>query len=177
MDVRTPDIPALTTARLTLRGHRLDDFADCVRLWGDPLVTRYISARPFTEEEVWTRLLRYVGHWALLGFGYWMVRETATDRLIGEVGFAEHRRDMTPSVFGMPEIGWVLTPAAHGQGFATEAARAAIEWGDARFDRARTVCLIHPDNRPSLRVAEKAGYRQYDRTTYKDALTILLERG
>jgi RimJ/RimL family protein N-acetyltransferase len=173
---RAPGVPILTTARLTLRGHRLDDFADCVKLWSDPGVIRYIAARPFTEEEIWTRLLKYVGHWSLMGFGYWMVRETATDRFIGEVGFAEHRRDMTPSVVGAPEIGWVLMPTAHGQGFATEAVRAAVEWGDGRFGRTRTVCLIHPDNRPSLRVAEKVGYREYGRTTYKDAATILLER-
>jgi RimJ/RimL family protein N-acetyltransferase len=173
---RLPDIPVLTTARLTLRGHRLDDFGDCVRLWSDPAVIRHIAARPFTEEEIWTRLLRYAGHWALMGFGFWMVRETSTDRFVGEVGFAEHRRDLTPSVVGMPEIGWVLTPDAHGQGFATEAVRAAVDWGDARFGRTRTVCLIHPDNRPSLRVAKKTGYREYARTTYKDAPTILLER-
>jgi RimJ/RimL family protein N-acetyltransferase len=173
---RLPDVPILTTARLTLRGHRLDDFADCVRLWSDPDVTRHITARPLTEEEVWMRLLRYVGHWSLLGFGYWIVRETATDRFVGEVGFAEHRRDLTPSIVGVPEIGWVLTPAAHGQGFATEAVRAAVDWGDARFGRTRTVCLIAPDNRASLRVAEKAGYREHVRTTYKDAITVLLER-
>jgi RimJ/RimL family protein N-acetyltransferase len=105
-----------------------------------------------------------------------MVRETVTDRLVGEVGFAEHRRDMTPPVAGMPEVGWVLTPAAHGQGFATEAVRAVVDWGDAQFSGKRTVCLIHPENAPSLRVAEKCGYREYARTTYKDAPTILLER-
>jgi RimJ/RimL family protein N-acetyltransferase len=169
-------VPRLTTARLTLRGHRRDDFTDCVKLWSDPNVTRYIAARPFTDEEVWSRLLRYVGHWSVMGFGYWMVRETATDRFIGEVGFAEHRRDLTPSVVGMPEIGWVLTPAAHGQGFATEAVRAVVEWGDTHFGGMRTVCLIHPDNEPSLRVAEKVGYREYARATYKEAPTILLER-
>jgi RimJ/RimL family protein N-acetyltransferase len=173
---RLPDVPILTTARLTLRGHRLDDFADCVRLWSDPDVTRHIAARPFTEEEIWTRLVRYVGHWSLLGFGYWIVRETATSRFVGEVGFAEHRRELTPSIVGIPEIGWVLTPTAHGQGFATEAVRAVVDWGDARFGRIRTVCLINPDNGPSLRVAEKAGYREQTRTTYKGTPTILLER-
>ncbi len=95
-----------------------------------------------------------------------MVRETATDRFVGEVGFAEHRREMTPSIVGLPEIGWVLTPAAHGQGFATEAVRAAVDWGDARFDRSRTVCLIHPDNAPSpFALQEKAGYQERVRTT------------
>jgi RimJ/RimL family protein N-acetyltransferase len=148
-----------------------------MKLWSDPAVIRHIAARPFTEEEVWTRLLRYAGHWALMGFGFWMVRETATDRFVGEVGFAEHRRDLIPSVVGSPEIGWVLTPSVHGQGFATEAVHAAVDWCDAHFGRTtRTVCLINPHNGPSLRVAEKAGYREYARTTYKDAPTILLER-
>jgi RimJ/RimL family protein N-acetyltransferase len=58
--------PALDTDRLTLRGHGLADFADSLRLWSDPDVTRYIGGRPFTEEEVWSRLLRYAGHWSLL---------------------------------------------------------------------------------------------------------------
>lgn len=173
---RLPDVPTITTARLTLRGHHLDDFADCVRLWSDPDVIRYIATRPFTEEEIWARLLRYVGHWSLMGFGYWMVRETTTDRFVGEVGFAEHRRELTPSIVGVPESGWVLTPSAHGQGFATEAVRAVVEWGDVHFGRTRTVCLIAPDNGPSLRVAEKAGYREFARASYKDNPTILLER-
>ena len=81
-------IPAVDTARLTLRGHRIEDFDECAAMWGDPEVTRHIGGRPFTEEEVWTRLLRYVGHWSLLGFGYWVIREKATHRFVGEAGFA-----------------------------------------------------------------------------------------
>lgn len=171
-----PDIPTLQTERLSLRGHRLDDRGDCASLWSDPVVTRYIGGRPFTEEETWTRLLRYVGHWALLGFGYWVVTETASGRFVGEVGFADYKRALEPSLDGTPEIGWVLSPWAFGRGFATEAVRAALAWGDARFAARRTACLIRPDNVASIRVADKCGYREYARTTYNGQPVILFER-
>ena len=116
-------VPALKTERLTLRGHRLDDFAHCAAMWADPLVTRYIGGKPLTEEECWSRLLRYVGHWAWLGFGYWVAEERATGELVGEIGFADHKRDLEPSLKGVPEIGWVLASHAHGRGYATEAIR------------------------------------------------------
>src|SRR5689334_7786076 len=148
-----PPVPVITTARLTLRGHTTADFAASAAMWADPEVTRYIGGRPFTREEAWARLLRYVGHWALLGFGYLVVRETATNRFIGEVGFVDYKREIVPSLGGAPEIGWVLSPEVHGQGFATEAVRAIIAWGETRFGPTRTVCLIDPDNVRSLRVA------------------------
>jgi RimJ/RimL family protein N-acetyltransferase len=66
-------IPLLETDRLLLRGHRPEDLDDCKALWGDPDVTRHIGGRPFSGEEVWTRLLRYVGHWCWLGYGFWAV--------------------------------------------------------------------------------------------------------
>jgi RimJ/RimL family protein N-acetyltransferase len=169
-------IPVIETDRLILRGHRVDDFADCLALWTDPEVTRFIGGRPSTQEEVWSRLLRYVGHWALLGFGYWVISEKETDRFMGEVGFANFRRVIEPSLDGMPEIGWALAPHSHGKGYATEAARAAIAWGEAHFGPVRTACIIAPENGPSIRVAEKCGYREFQRTTYKDQLTILFVR-
>ncbi|HEY8041563.1 MAG TPA: GNAT family N-acetyltransferase, partial [Polyangiaceae bacterium] len=75
-------IATLDTGRLTLRGHGRDDLDDCAALWADPVVTRHIGGRPFTREEAWAKLLRYVGHWDLLGFGYWVVRERATGRFV-----------------------------------------------------------------------------------------------
>src|SRR4051794_8967766 len=70
--------PILETARLRLRGHGLDDFPQSATMWADPKVVRYIRPTPFTEEETWARLLRYVGHWALLGDGFWVVEDKNT---------------------------------------------------------------------------------------------------
>jgi RimJ/RimL family protein N-acetyltransferase len=170
------EVPAIETKRLKMRGHRLDDFIDCAAMWGDPIVTRHIGGKPFSEEEVWARLLRYVGHWFLMGFGYWAIEEKTTGSFIGELGFADFKRDIEPSLKGIPELGWALASKAHGKGYATEAVRAAVAWGDAHFEKGRTVCIIHPANLASIRVAEKCGYKEFQRTTYKGHATVLFNR-
>jgi RimJ/RimL family protein N-acetyltransferase len=172
----SPCIPVLETERLVLRGHRREDFEACSAMWGDSAVTRFIGGRPFPRDEVWTKLLRYVGHWAVVGFGFWVLEEKGTGRFVGEVGFADFQRDIQPSLDGAPEIGWVLAPWAQGRGLATEAIRGALEWGAAHLASARTVCLISPENAASIRVAEKCGYREFRRTTYKGTPTLLFER-
>lgn len=169
-------VPPIESERLIFRGHRLADLEDCAALWADPQVTQYIGGKPFTREEVWTRLLRYLGHWSLMGFGFWVVTEKSSGRLVGEVGFADFKREIQPSIEGEPESGWVLAPWAHGRGFATEAVRAALAWADVHFDSKRTVCLISPDNVASIRVANKCGYQEFARTTYKGHPTIMFER-
>ncbi len=170
------EVPVITTERLTLRGHRLDDFVDCAAMWADPVVTRHIGGKPFSEEEVWERLLRYVGHWSLMNFGYWAIEERETGDFVGELGFADYKRDIVPSIKGVPELGWVLASRAHGKGYGTEAARAAVAWGEAHLGPARTVCIIHPENLASIRVAQKCGYREYQRTTYKGHPAIIFDR-
>jgi RimJ/RimL family protein N-acetyltransferase len=168
--------PALETARLKLRGHGLADFAASAAMWADPVVTRHIGGKPLTEEECWSRLLRYIGHWALLGFGYWAVEEKTTGSFIGEVGFADHKRDIEPPLKDTPEIGWVIATQFHGQGYATEAVRAAIAWGDAHFGAAPTACIIDPENLASIRVAEKCGYRKSHPATFKGHSTLVFMR-
>lgn len=171
-----PDVPVLRTPRLTLSGHTVEDFADSAAMWGDPQVTLHIGGRPFSEEEVWARLLRYVGHWSVLNYGFWSVRETATGRFVGEVGFGDFHRPLAPLFGGAPEAGWALATWCHGQGFGHEAVSALMAWGDQRFNGARTVCIIHPDNAASIALAERCGYRPYDQSEYHGAPTILFER-
>jgi RimJ/RimL family protein N-acetyltransferase len=172
----TAEVPTIETARLRLRGHRVEDFGDCAAMWGDAAVVRHIGGRPFSTEETWAKILRYAGLWALLGFGYWAIEEKGSRRFVGEVGLADFKREIEPSFAGAPEIGWALASWAHGAGFATEAVGAAVAWGDGHSAGARTVCLIDPDNLASIRVAEKCGYRDYARTTYRGQPTILFRR-
>ena len=169
-------IPTLETDRLILRPHRREDFDSCAALWANPDVVRYIGGKPFTREEVWARLLRYAGHWQWLGFGFWALEEKETGEFAGELGFAEFMRDLDPPTVGIPEVGWVLAPHAHGKGYATEAVRAVVAWGDARFNGGRTICLIDPENAASIRVAEKCGYAQAQQVIYKNHATCLFER-
>jgi RimJ/RimL family protein N-acetyltransferase len=175
LNVPMVEVPILATERLKLRGHRPGDFSHCAAMWADPEIARYIG-KPLTEEECWTKFLRYVGHWALMGFGYWVVEEKATGDFVGEIGFADYKRELEPSLKGVPEIGWVLASRVHGKGYATEAVRAAIAWGDAHFVPARTACLINPENLASVRVALKCGYREFQLTTYKGHATMMFVR-
>ena len=168
-------VPSLNTERLLLRGHRIEDFPNSASMWGDSQVTQHILERPLTREECWSRLLRYVGHWAVLGFGYWVLVEKQTGNFVGVAGFSDYKRDIEPSLENVPEIGWVLAKHAHGKGLATEAVRAITAWGDAYFQK-RTACIIAPGNTASFRVAEKGGYQEVLRTTYHGHPTVLLSR-
>jgi RimJ/RimL family protein N-acetyltransferase len=167
--------PTLATARLTLAAHAPADHDDMAAMWSDPEVTRFIGGRPFARDEVWSRLLRYVGHWAALGFGYWAARETATGRFVGEVGFADFRRVLDPPLRG-PEAGWIVAPWAHGKGYAREAMEAAMAWSLPRFGDALTTCIIAPENAPSLRLAARLGFAPVREALHHDKPVVVLER-
>jgi RimJ/RimL family protein N-acetyltransferase len=145
-------------------------------MWADPEVTRYIGGVPSTPEQTWSRLLRYVGHWSLLGFGYWVVCERTTGRFVGEVGFADFKRDLKPPLGATPESGWALATWAHGRGYATEAVKTALVWGDQHLKSKRTVCLIAPEHQASIRVAAKCGYSSAGTGIYKGETSNLYER-
>ena len=168
-------VPILETERLRLRGHVAADFEAVAAMWADPEVVRYIGGRPSTREESWARLLRYPGMWALLGYGFWAIEEKASGRLAGEGGFADFKREISPAIEA-PEQGWALASWAHGRGYGSEAVAAMIAWGETHFGRRDFVCIISPENAPSIRVAEKVGYREVAHTTYKDAATVMLRR-
>ena len=168
--------PVIETPRLRLRPHAPADLDVCAALWGDAAVTRFIGGRPFTREEVWARILRYAGHWLWLDFGFWIIEEKDTSRFLGEVGFGDFQRQIIPPLQGIPEIGWVLSPHAHGLGYATEAVGAVVAWGEKHFGAVRTVCIIHPDNVASLRVAARCGYREWRHTEYHGVPITLFER-
>ena len=175
-EIPAPEIPVIDTERLSLRGHCLKDFSDSAAMWANARVTHYIGVTPFTTSEAWSRLLRHRGHWSLLGFGFWVVRERLTDRFVGEVGFFDLKRDIEPRFDGTPEIGWALSPWAHGQGFATEAVRAAVRWGDENLGSPRSVCIIDSRNLASIRVATKCGYVPSHLAMYKGEAVSVYER-
>lgn len=172
----TLEIPQLVTDRLILRGHLTSDFGDCAAMWADPEITRFIGGQPLAAEDVWIRVLRHVGHWALCGYGFWVVEDRATRRFVGEVGLADFKRALVPSLDGSPECGWVLATWAHGRGYATEAVRAALAWADRELGASSTAALIDPANAVSIRVAEKCGYRRAELTTYKGDPAQLFRR-
>jgi RimJ/RimL family protein N-acetyltransferase len=144
-------------------------------MWSDATVVHHI-AQPSTPQDAWMRLLRYRGLWPLLGYGYWALTEKASGRFVGDLGFADFHRAIEPSIRGVPEAGWVLAGWAHGQGFASEALTAALAWLDRQGTHESSVCLIAPENKPSLRLARRFGFRDERIVSFSGHDTLLLRR-
>lgn len=151
-------IPRLDTRRLILRGHRRTDLAAMAEMWADPAVVAHISGTPSTPAQTWDRMMRYAGFWHHLGFGYWAVEDRASGIFLGEVGFADFHRDADPDISGIPEAGWVMCVAAHGQGYGVEAVAAMLDWGDRNLAASKTVALFDPDHARSIALARKMGF-------------------
>lgn len=167
--------PTIVTDRLTLAHHTPADLDDYAAMLADPVVCRHVGGRTFTREETWHRILRYVGHWQILGYGNWIVRETATGRYLGDVALMDSRRATDPVFEGVPEAGWMFTAAAQGRGFAGEAVAAMLDWADGQ-GMARTVCIIAPDNAASIRLAGHMGYALVAEGLYKADPILVFER-
>lgn len=167
--------PVLTTERMILTPAAVSDFEDLKATWSDADFTRAITGRPLSAEEVWFRLLRDLGHWQAMGHGNWSMRLRASGDYVGSVGVLNYLRDLDPP-FDAPELGWGADRAFQGQGLAHEGLRAVLDWADRVLDAPRTVCMIDPENTPSLKLAARVGYAPYGEGDYKDKTVILLER-
>jgi RimJ/RimL family protein N-acetyltransferase len=165
----------LKTERLVLTPITVTDFDDLLALWSNPDFTRHIMGRALSEEEIWFRLLRDVGHWATMGYGNWAVRLKDAGDYVGSVGVFDYRRDLDPP-FNAPELGWGVAPAFHGMGYAAEALSAALSWAEETLAVRRTVCMIAPENLASLKLAARVGFRPYLTARYKDHPVQLFER-
>jgi RimJ/RimL family protein N-acetyltransferase len=168
--------PVIETERLRLRSFCEQDWNAWAATLGDPEVVRFLGGTPFSAEDSWRRVLTAAGAWSLLGYGYWAVERKEDGLLVGQAGFADFKRDMTPSIAGLPEMGWIFTPAGQGKGYATEAGLAALAWADEALAGAEIPAIIDPDNLPSIRVAERLGFNSREDATYKGAPILLFRR-
>ncbi|WP_299048261.1 GNAT family N-acetyltransferase [uncultured Tateyamaria sp.] len=142
-------IPTVTTDRLILRGARRDDFdAFADMLAADR--TAYMGG-PFDRAAAWRLFAMNLASWPLDGFGAWMITDRTTGAFLGDVGITH------PIRFPEPELGWTLTGDAEGQGYATEAASAALDWYWTNTDADTVVSYITPGNTRSEALASKLG--------------------
>lgn len=168
--------PLVETPRLYLRERRLSDFPAIAAMQADGEVMRYIAGAPVSEEDAWGKFARMHGLWALTGMGFWLVEEKATGAVIGEVGLADFKRAIDPPLGDAPEFGWMFAAAAQGKGYASEALGAALSWGDRRFYGAQFCCIIDEANAPSVRLAERRGFRPERKALYKGKEVIIFRR-
>jgi len=176
-DILFATAPTLETDRLILRPHMLADFEAYAAMFQQPEFTRHTTGRPLTREDAWTKMIRHGGHWMMLGHGYWAVALKSTGEFIGEVGFADFKRQIAPSLEGKLEAGWGLLAERHGRGYADEALKAALNWAGMHFPGREIVCMIAPENAASLRLADRNGFMVWTKSRYKTFDTLLLKRG
>src|SRR3954465_218419 len=93
-------LPMLETTPLRRGPYRRDDFEAYARMWTEPAVVRFIGGEPFTREASWTRFLRQIGMWQLMGFGFFALEDKASGELAGECGFHDMHRAIEPSIEG-----------------------------------------------------------------------------
>lgn len=146
--------PGIETERLILRQWRASDIAANTAMLGDPLSARFITAdrKPVTEPMAgWRNAAIMAGHWALYGFGMFAVEEKSSARYIGRVG------PYYPPGWPGFEVGWGIAREHRGQGYAVEAARAAIDFVFDNFTLDRIIHCIDPANVASQAVARRLG--------------------
>ncbi|MBR0692324.1 GNAT family N-acetyltransferase [Bradyrhizobium lablabi] len=148
------DGPSIETARLILRPWRASDIAGNTAMLSDPGTARFITLdrkAVTTEQNGWRNAAVISGHWALHGFGMFAVEEKSSGRYVGRVG------PWYPPGWPGFEVGWGIARECRGQGYAVEAARAAIDWVFANFTVDRIIHCIDPINVASQSVARRLG--------------------
>jgi RimJ/RimL family protein N-acetyltransferase len=170
------NIPVLETPRLRLRPFRASDLDAQQAAMTDPQVYRFLGGTPAAREETWRKILASPGLWVLLGYGYWAAERREDGAYLGQIGFADFKRDMRPGIEGIPEMGWIMAREAQGRGYATEAVLAALAWADEALGGGEVVAIISHDNKASIRIAEKGGFTVREEAVYKGEPILLFRR-
>jgi RimJ/RimL family protein N-acetyltransferase len=141
-------IPVLETPRLRLRGPRIEDYPIYSGFVRDDRGAGLRKGR--RDRASWLDFCEMIAGWTLRGIGPWTM-ETRGGEAVG-VLVINHE-------YGDPEleIGWLVTPEAEGRGFATETARAALDWAFGAQGLRTLVSYVSEDNARSIRVAERLG--------------------
>ena len=161
---------------MLLRGFREEDLDQHAAILSDPVVMEHFDGQLFSREEAWRRLLGGVGLWQLQGTGLLAAERKADGRLVGHVGLFDYHREIAPSIEGVPELGYIFAAEVHGQGIAREACDAMLAWADAALDADETVAIISPGNTPSMKLAERLGYRREPDGEYRNEPISLWRR-
>ncbi len=145
---------SLRTERLLLRPWRDDDLAAFATMSADPAVMEFLRPLPdLAACEAWA--MRAWAHWDEHGFGQWVVEVPGDAAFIGVVGLARisYEAHFTPAV----EVAWRLARPYWGRGYASEAARAALNYGFGVLGLEQIVAVTVPANWRSRRVMERLG--------------------
>jgi len=146
------NIPIIKTERLILREFRESDLDAYYEMCSDQEVMRYIgTGKVLSRAESWRSMASIIGHWYFRGYGLWAVEEQKSGEMIGRIGCWK------PEGWIGLEVGWSLRRTFWGYGFATEAGKASMDFAFTKLQQSHVISLIRPDNKVSIKVAEKLG--------------------
>ena len=159
----------LRTPRLILRSFRQEDVDAMAQLFANPDFMRF-SLGVYNERKQTVAFIDKVMGWdrANMPSQFAVVPRAEDDAVIGYCGFHHH-----PEVAGEIEIGYRLHPDYWNRGLITEAARAVRDHGFRVWKLSRVISLIHPENIPSRRVAEKNGMKVEKEITFRGFPTLV----
>jgi len=162
-------VPTLETERLILRSFRAQDVDVMAQLFANPDFMRF-SLGVFTERKQTIAFIDKVMGWDGVGIpSQFAVVPRDEDALIGYCGFFYHPEHQIEDI----EIGYRLHPDYWNRGLITEAARAVRDHGFRDWELSRVISLIHPENIPSRRVAEKNGMQVEKEITFRGFPTLV----
>lgn len=144
----------LYTRRTCVQEISLSDLDELYELYAGEGITDYTEPLfERAEEEEYTK--SYIAcMYYYYGYGMWIVRERETGKLIGRAGI-EHREEGTQVLM---ELGYIIRREYQNKGYATEVCQAILEYAAFELEMEQMHCFIHPNNVPSIRVAEKLGF-------------------
>jgi ribosomal-protein-alanine N-acetyltransferase len=144
---------------MSLHAWSLDDVADAFAIWGDPEVMRYVG--PHHEDQQRTHDALEAAMDAQSRHGCCLWRLASSGRCIGVCGFHvyEGPGSQAPGTFWL-ELAYHLRRDCWGRGFATEAARACIDYGAGSLAATHIIALTAPENIASQHVLQKLGFRR-----------------
>lgn len=144
----------LDTTRLRLEPYNDSHYQGLRVMDNDPGVMRYISKGIVkTPEETRENIRRVQDRWHKYGFSWWAIKEKTSGTVVGAACL-----QYLENVEGAPlEIGWRLIPEHNGKGYATEAAKAIIDFAAEHTDANYLVAVADPENIPSQRVMQRLG--------------------
>lgn len=144
------------TARLRLREFREADAEALFRLNSDPEVMRYTGDDPFTDPASARHYLRHYPAYDKDGFGRWALESKADNEFLGFCGL--RRSDSTGEV----DLALRLFRKHWSRGFATEAARGALQAGFEQFGLQEVIGRAMRENLPSITILQKVGMKYRD---------------
>lgn len=170
----------LTTDRLRLRPPAPDDAPAVAELVTDPEVMQFLGGEPVPDEEVGAVVEKWCRRWEDNSMGPFLVERRDDGRFVGRAGILVwDARTWTHSTLAQagehaqPELGWALSRAHWGNGYATEAAQAVRDWVRRERGVERLVSVIAPDNVRSQSVARRLGASPVETLKLFDSVAVV----